>query len=324
MALWEQAYFVGWSLMTLGLPLAGVPVTLFLALFRPSLLALWLGGLGVLAVHPMQMYTRESRRRRIGLIMARYFTMTIIVDREDPVMKHFGTPGVDKDELRAALPVIPLACPHGVLNFGAILWALFSRWIAGIDQYTAGAPPMMYVPGMRYVIQSLWFVHADRKSLKRHLQERPSAERPRGGVVGVVPDGIAGIFHSSPGRDVLHLGGKRGLMRIAMEEGALLAAGWFSGTTDCFTVVQDPFGVMKWVSRKLRLSIFAFYGRWGLPVPRRAPTSMCPIFVRAEKAESPSEEQVEKLHQEVYGGLVRQFDRLKHYAGYGDRTLVIS
>jgi len=113
-------------------------------------------------------------------------------------------------------------------------------------------------------------------------------------------------------------------MRIAMEEGALLGAGWFSGTTDCFTVVQDPFGVMKWISRKLRLSIFLFYGRWGLPIPRRAPTSMCPRFVRAPKVESPTEDQLEKLHQEVYGGLAQEFERLKHYTGYSDRKLVVT
>lgn len=323
MAWWEQAHFIGWSLLTLGLPFAILPVTVLLAAARPSLVKYWLSLLGVLALHPIKPYQIVDRRRRIGVILARYFSMEIVVDRCDPSIQHFGTPKVDA-QFMDDLPVFAVACPHGVLNFGAIIWVYFSRWISGHEQYTAGAPFLMHVPGLRYLAAALWFIHADRKTLIRHLRERPVDSTRRGGTIGIVPDGITGIFHSSPGVDSLHLGSKRGLMRIACEEGAWLAAGWFPGTTDTFTVIQDPFGILKWISRKLRLSLFLCYGRWGLPIPRRVPTAMCPAPVRAPRIERPSDEDVERIHQEVYGGLAKRFDKLKHFVGSGDRTLQLT
>merc|ERR1712228_1006052 len=114
---------------------------------------------------------------------------------------------------------VALACPHGVLNFGAIIWVFFSRWITGLEQYTAGAHVVAWVPGLRYLCASLWIISADRSSIKRALQEPPKitdkagqkigTEVPRrGGMVGIVPDGIAGIFKSTPGTESLYIGNK--------------------------------------------------------------------------------------------------------------------
>merc|ERR1719382_350348 len=102
----------------------------------------------------------------------------------------------------------------------------------------------------------------------------------RGGMVGTVPDGIAGIFNSKPGEDMLFIGRKRGMMRICLEEGAFIMGGWFAGTSEHFRILKDPLGIMEWVSRKTKVSIFFFLGRWGLPVPRRVAVTMCPKIVR--------------------------------------------
>lgn len=254
--------------------------------------------------------------------MARYFSVVAVIDRRDPLQGHFCTPDVDRKE--KPFPIVPLACPHGVLNFGATVWVYFERWMIGVEQYSAGITAVCYIPGLRYFVQPLWFVPVDRASLKRCLRERPMEGRPRGGCVGVVPDGIAGIFHSRPGTDVLHIGKKRGLVRLGLEEGATFVAGWFAGTTDCFNIVQDGFGIMQWVSRRLGLSLFLFHGRWGLPIPRRSPTTLIVKTTTLEKVESPTEEQVEVAHQQVYGGLVKEFDELKHYIGLSDRKLILT
>jgi len=318
----EQLEAMLWMSLCFGLPLSIVPVSVLLAFTSRRALGSWLATLAFLGLHPLAPYSMEARRRRIGLIMARYFSFIAVVDRQDPLQGAYGTPTVDK--LEKPFPIVPLACPHGVINFGATIWVYFERWLNGVEQYTAAATAVQYIPGLRYLIQPLWFVPVDRASLKRHLQERPTETRPRGGCVGVVPDGIAGIFHSKPGTDILHIGKKRGLMRIGLEEGTTFGAGWFAGTSDCFTIVQDPFGMMRWVSRKLALSFFLFYGRWGLPIPRRSPTTLIMKVTRLEKTTSPTEEQVQAAHKEVYGGLVDEFERLKHFVGLSDRTLVVT
>lgn len=323
MSPWNQAAFIGWSLVVCGMPIAMVLFTVLAIFLSPGFLKYWIPTLIALALHPIEPFKTSYRRQQIGLLMARYFSMTVIVDRSDPLMEHWGTPEIDKAGAGRE-PIIPLACPHGVMNFGAVIWVFFARWISGKEQYTAGAPSLMHIPGLRYLVAALWFCHADKKSLKKALQETPRADTKRGGTVALCPDGIAGIFHSSPGTDVLYLGKKRGLMRLAYEEGALLAPGWFPGTTDTLTVVQDPFGILKFVSRKLKLSLFLFYGRWGLPIPRRSPTSICPHLVRAPKIAEPTDEDLERLHHQVYGGLAKKYnEELKYYTGYSDRTLVV-
>ena len=67
----------------------------------------------------------------------------------------------------------------------------------------------------------------------------------------------------------LVIGKRRGLMRLCLAEGAQVHAAFFFGTSDLLTVVQDPWGLMETLSRKMRAGVMGFYGRWFLPIPRR-------------------------------------------------------
>ena len=62
-------------------------------------------------------------------------------------------------------------------------------------------------------------------------------------------------------------------------------------------VVQDPFQIMETLSRKLKAGIMGFYGRWGLPVPRRVPLSLVVAPTKVAKIESPTVEQVDAVHE---------------------------
>jgi 2-acylglycerol O-acyltransferase 2 len=97
----------------------------------------------------------------------------------------------------------------------------------------------------------------------------------------------------------------------------------FFGTTECLTVVQDPFGILERISRKLKAGVMGFYGRWGLPVPRRVPLSLCVGITKIAKNPDPSPEELEKVHKQVYGNLTRAYEAQKEYAGYADRTLEV-
>jgi len=139
-----------------------------------------------------------------------------------------------------------------------------------------------------------------------------------------VPDGIMGAFGSRAGLDTLLIGSRRGLMRICAEEGATVYASWFFGTTEHLTVLTDPFGLMERASRRMQAGIMGYYGRFGLPVPRRVAVTLVVAAVKSPKLVAPTAEQLEQLHRDVYvGGLERVYDSLKAYAGYPEQRIVI-
>eukprot|EP00966_Prymnesium_polylepis_P114267 2640291-Prymnesium_polylepis.1 len=74
---------------------------------------------------------------------------------------------------------------------------------------------------------------------------------------------------------------------------------------------------MRTLSRQLRVSLFLFHGRFGLPIPRRGPLTAVVAFVPAPCAPiaEPSDEQVEAHHKRVYGALVEAYDAAKAVVG---------
>jgi hypothetical protein len=126
------------------------------------------------------------------------------------------------------------------------------------------------------------------------------------------------------GGDALVLGKKRGLMRLALQTGALCMPTYFVGTLQLYTIWQDRWGVLATLSRKLRLSLFLFFGRWGLPIPRRHPLTAIVAFVeppggRGIKIADPSIAELEAHHDAVYRvGLVRAYEKAKTAAGLPD------
>lgn len=97
----------------------------------------------------------------------------------------------------------------------------------------------------------------------------------------------------------------------------------FFGTNETLTVVQDPYGFLERLSRKLKAGVMGFYGRWGLPVPRRVPLSLCVGITKISKNLDPSPADLEAVHKLVYGNLTRAYEEQKKYAGYADRTLEV-
>lgn len=290
----------------------------------------------VLSLHPIPKKYSDWRRTPLTLALLRYFTFEVIIDRSNPLLKDVGTIKVtapfreDSDESYNILkkyPLVCLACPHGVFNYGAILWCCISYWIIGREQYTGAANAVKYVPGLRYMNPLIWAINADRSSIKKTLQKPLFREKDtmnRGaGMLGMVPDGILGAFRCREGIDELIIGKRRGLMRICQEEGAIVFAAWFFGTTDMLTVATDPFGIMEFISRKIQAGILLFYGRWFMPIPKRIPVTLCTDTYQCEKMASPTAEQVENVHQEVYGRLQNVYEKQKSIVGYSDRTLQI-
>lgn len=322
----DESLMVAFFLLTLGFPA--------LLIFGFAV-AFWYGSLQILgslalfslllAFHPIARNAVGPRSSRLAMALIRYLSLEVLADRGEPFAAAIGTSAIDSADFQANhLPALYLACPHGVFNYGAIAWCCISRWLVGCYQYTGAAAVLGHVPGLRYMDPLLWSINAGRKQIQQVLRARtPPGQVRRDGMLGMVPDGILGAFRSRPGFDELIIGKKRGLLRIASEEGATVYAAWFFGTSDLMTVIQDPWGIMESISRKIQAGILIPYGRWGLPIPRRVAVTTIVVPYKCEKRASPTDAEVEEVHQAVYGALVSTYNRQKKYAGYADRTLLV-
>ena len=123
-------------------------------------------------------------------------------------------------------------------------------------------------------------------------------------VVGISTGGIAEIFETDVGvgseeatsKECIILQSRGGMCKLALQTGAAIIPCYLFGNSQAFSVWYDKFGIMQWLSRKLRISLVLFRGRWGLPIPYRTPIfGVCDASIYVEKTEKPSKEAIENL-----------------------------
>lgn len=82
---------------------------------------------------------------------------------------------------------------------------------------------------------------------------------------------------------------------------------------------------MEKLSRKCQASIFLYWGRFYLPIPRRCQITMVygdPIIVERAKNGEPTQEQIDEVHEKLLAGIRVCFENHKHALGWGDKELV--
>lgn len=82
-----------------------------------------------------------------------------------------------------------------------------------------------------------------------------------------------------------------------------------------------------------RVALSLFWGRWGLPIPRKVPLRVvigAPITLHGAKADvdgggvhNVTDEEVQEAHAAYVTALKRLFDDSKARFGYADRELVV-
>ena len=86
--------------------------------------------------------------------------------------------------------------------------------------------------------------------------------------VGVVLDGIEGMFASSRQQEVGCVLRRKGIVKIALRTGVPLVPVYCFGHTELWTVVTDPLGILQAISVKLNVFFTPFFGRFGWPRAR--------------------------------------------------------
>jgi 2-acylglycerol O-acyltransferase 2 len=95
------------------------------------------------------------------------------------------------------------------------------------------------------------------------------------------------------------------------------------GNTSAFSVWYDSFGVMEWLSRKAQASLFLYWGKFGLPIPKRVNITMViGNLVLVDKAVAePSEAEIDAVHQRILQNIEDAFNLHKGALGYGHKTM---
>jgi len=262
----------------------------------------WLGLSSVLAFHPLPRCDDWLRKSRLTLAVYKYFSY------------RFCWSGNAKEEVEKCGAWIGVAPPHGVLPLANILSIAAVNTFAFTRFTGSAASVVLHTPFLRYL--SLYgIMDVSGKSI--------TTANSKGISVGVVPDGIAGIFRCSSSDEVVVLKKRKGLAKLALKTGHALVPAYSIGNTTVFSAWYDPWGVMESASRKLQAAVFPFWGRAYLPIPRRCNVTMligAPLVVT--KVDNPTQEQVDELHDKLLAEFVRLFDTHKIALGWADKKIV--
>lgn len=285
------------------------PIATILAILYSSFTGSWarlfgvLGTSTALALHPMpdpeKMTTVNFTLSLYKYFSYRFFWVDDIVEQIDATKGWVGAGGPHG--------VLPLA---NVLSIPAINACSPNRFIGG------AASVVLNTPFLRCMGMFGGVCDVSAKSLAR--------ETKKGVCVGIVPDGIAGIFKNKGGpEEIMSLKNKKGLAKLSLKTGIPLVPAYSLGNTGVYTPLFDGFGVMEKLSRALQVSIFGFYGRFGLPIPRRTNISLLlgePI--KPSKVEdSPPQSTVDEMHELLLARITETFDTHKGACGWGQRIL---
>jgi len=309
----EEILAMSFLFLCMGMPLiwmlAVVPSVLVLGGMKMKL-AIVLATL-FLAMHPLPKagdarFQAEVRQSRLAFALYKYFSYRFVW-RGDALRRS-----------REVGPWLGAGVPHGVLPFANLLSMLGINSFAFLPNVFKGAPAsvVFHTPFLRYLLFLGPCCDVGAKSLARELGN--------GVYIGLVPDGIAGIFKCNANDETIYLKERRGLAKLALRTGCALLPAYSMGNTEAFTPWFDGLGIMESLSRKTQASLFFYTGRFGLPlgIPRRTRITMLvgdPIVVA--RKESPSAAEVNDVHERLLAGIRETFDAHKHAMGWGHKQM---
>jgi len=295
-------------MLVMGLWLGGPLVTFFgpicILLFGTTTqLCYFLAVVLVLALHPLPNLEDYLNKSAFSLWLYKYFSYRIMWS------------GDAYDKAQTSPPWVGAAGPHSVMPFGSVLS------IPGINTFVfrkfkgGTASILSRIPMLRYLY--MWgTIDVSGKSLAAGLKQ--------GYCVGVVCDGIAGIFKCTRENEAFYLKDRKSLAKFCIRNGCPFVPAYSVGNSQAFCSWFDKFGVLEWLSRKTQASLFLYWGRLFLPIPFR--TNVTLLFgapVPVEKKENPSEAEVDAVHQEMLCAFKTLFDTHKHALGWSGKELKI-
>jgi len=214
-------------------------------------------------------------------------------------------------------PVIYCVIPHGLVPFGLVGYPYWSKvWNSKLCSWTC-APFLLKLPIVGHYLNAIGYVPAKSKPILETLTKKDRN-------VGLVLDGIDGMFQSSSQNEIGAILNRKGICKIALKANVAIVPVYGFGHTGIYDVVVDPFGILQYLSAKLHLSLTPFFGRWGWfmgPAKRNVPITMClgdPIYPPNNlNADDITQKQIDEHHSKLLTGFTRIFETHKT-AYYGE------
>jgi len=303
----EELLVLGFLFVTMGMPLFWFLLIMPWVLLQSALPTKFFFVMltATLAFHPLPRIV--SRQSKLVFALYKYFSYRLVWT------------GNLRERTRQIGPWVGAGAPHGVLPFANILSMAAVNSFSFLPADFKGAPASVVfnTPFLRYLTLLGPACGVSGKAIERELSN--------GCYVGIVPDGIAGIFCCDHSHEAVYLKNRKGLAKLALRTGCALIPCYSMGNTEAFTPHFDPFGVMEFLSRKTQASFFLYTGRFGLPlgIPRRTRITMLigePVII-TEKKEQPTPYDVDEVHAKLLHGIRECFDLHKASLGWGHKEM---
>lgn len=199
--------------------------------------------------------------------------------------------------------------PHGLFPFALTCASGVVREILPELEHfppTAIASNLFVIPLLSTILRWFGCIHADSDSIKAALCEK--------GACFIVPDGIAGIYHSCSENEMVYLNKRSGYIRAAMDLNAKLVPVYCFGHTQVFDVYPKH---SSWISRASRWIRFSIVWFWPI-IPRRK--QITAAFGTPVETSGTVDEVRDRFIKAVHD----TFDRYKHdIDGWSHKELII-
>lgn len=215
--------------------------------------------------------------------------------------------------------VLLAVVPHGLFPLSlTLLSGVQSQVFPELSSIrTAVASGMLWTPLLAPMLQWFGCIPATKGDVTRALQQDGSCI--------LIPDGIAGAFHSDSVEEKVYLKARTGFIRTAIEQGALLVPVYCFGHTQLWDVWPKHDSWIAALSRRFQFSFIWFWGEWWMPpLPRRVPLTMVVgKAIQVEKDPHPSPERVQEVHLQFTQTLSSLYSRYRSEGNAGIKPLLI-
>lgn len=318
MALWEE--IVTMIFLAFGVPNGVFTIPIVTALIGKFLIGSVMRAFAVLgaillplAILP-QPFVPSVLQSWIAIRVVKYFSFRFILEERPPVKN------LDDPNYRPRIMVAP---PHGVFPYGNLLAMLVWPVISGDTFRGLAASMALGPPIFKQILRSMGVIDASRQTARNAVENGES--------LGISTGGVAEVFETNSEDECIVLKQRVGLIKLAIRTGADLVPCYLFGNTDllgCWAGEGIPQGrnILERISRKVGFALIVIHGRFGLPIPRRAPVLGVlgrPIPTFEMKCEEPSQEQIAKVQKILLDEMEEIFERYKGLYGWKNKKLII-
>jgi 2-acylglycerol O-acyltransferase 2 len=211
--------------------------------------------------------------------------------------------------------------PHAVFPMGQTLSASILRDITpGKKVCGSGANVVFAFPVLRQIIAALGIRKATKEEFQRTFEQKHYA--------AVFPGGIAEMFlvdRHNHETESIYFRNRLNTVKLAIQQGANIIPVFFFGNTNMFDVIGNKQGDKGWLaslSRKLKMSIMFFYGKFYVTVPYRTPLKMVSgEIIEIIQNDNPEEKEIKETMEKVMKALYDIYEKKK--PSWESRRLVI-